>query len=127
MSPDWELDKGRKKFEGPAWQKISEEIKYGTLVAYVLRGNALPNEDGEYNAVGKDGKHDKLGRVLIKMFESSDGHVTFETENRSYGTITPNQLKIIKTGLRKIIMVLTARCLLKIQKCMMMTKLLRNI
>ena len=96
MSPNWEVDKGRKKFEGPGWEDLPHEIKYGTLVAYVLRASASPNEDGEYNAQGKDGQHDKIGRVLIKMFESNDGDIAFFVEGKTYGTVSPKQLRIIK-------------------------------
>jgi hypothetical protein len=34
---------------GMAWGKIKSEIEYGTMVAYILRSEATPNEDGEYN------------------------------------------------------------------------------
>jgi surface protein len=97
LNPTWETNKGRSKFEGPAWQKIPDEIKYGTLIAYVLRASATPNEDGEYNAKGPDGKDDKIGRVLIKMFESNSGDMVFVVEdNKVYGNVTNSQLKIIK-------------------------------
>jgi len=100
LNPTWETNKGRSKFEGPAWQKIPDEIKYGTLIAYVLRASAVPNEDGEYNAKGPDGKDDKIGRVMIKMFESDTGDVTFEVEERTYGDVTSSQLKTIKDWIR---------------------------
>jgi len=83
-------------FNGPAWDKIPDEIKYGTLIAYVLRASATPNEDGEYDANGPDGKPNKIGRVMIKMFESDDGDMTFATENKTYGDVTNSQLKTIK-------------------------------
>jgi len=92
MNPVW---KNGKPFTGPAWKSIPAEIKNGTLVAYVLRASAVPNEEGEYNAQGADGKHDKIGRVLIKMFESETGDISFFVENKAHGTVTPNQLKII--------------------------------
>jgi hypothetical protein len=101
LAPDWEVHNGRKNFEGPAWKLIPEEIKYGTLVAYVLRASAVPNEDGEYNGKGKDGKFDKLGRVMIKMFESNTGDLMAILGDKWYGDVTPEQKKIIKDWVKK--------------------------
>jgi surface protein len=88
-------------FNGKAWDKVPEEVKYGTLIAYVLRASATPNEDGEYDANGLDGKPDKIGRVMIKMFESSDGEITFGVEDKRYGHVTDTQLKMIKNWVKK--------------------------
>jgi len=64
--------------------KLHQDVAYGTLMAMVVRKDAKPNEDGEY-----DGK-DIHSRVLLKHHMSSDkfmtpeAHHVFVPEKKTY-------------------------------------------
>ena len=58
--------------------KLPKDIHHGTLMTMVVRKDAKPNEDGEY-----DGK-DIHSRVLLKRHTSKEGHDVFVPENKTY-------------------------------------------
>lgn len=79
VNPNW-ADSSGKKGTGPAWKKIPNEVKQGTLIAMHLKHDAHPNAQGEYDA------KDILGRTLIKKHKGAQFiELSYHREGRNYG------------------------------------------
>ncbi len=67
----------RNPYGGQYRKKVQHDLEHGTLIAYLTKkGTAKPDTELE--------RHEALSRILLKKFESPEGHAVWRAENNSY-------------------------------------------